>query len=176
MPITKAEKADIKPARYALSFMGFLIFLVMFVSGGRRLVRDVFTAFPDLQPHRDGDLARPGVLECIRYRLTCDRAQRVRCLKRQHSLACAFGAPVHLDARRMEMLGDLQAQVCQHLLKGHIGPRGVVDDVAQVGERLADHQFRAPLIPGVQRAHELHADIVVDVAGDALAFLGDAFS
>ena len=33
---------------YALSFMGFLVFLVMFVSASRRFVRDVIIAFPDL--------------------------------------------------------------------------------------------------------------------------------
>ena len=37
---------------YALSFMGFLVFLVMFVSAGRRFVRDVLAALPHLLRHK----------------------------------------------------------------------------------------------------------------------------
>jgi len=45
---------------YALSFVGFLVFLIMFVSAGRRFVRDVFIAFPDL-------LRRKGARQHTQY-------------------------------------------------------------------------------------------------------------
>ncbi|GGD28641.1 hypothetical protein [Sinisalibacter lacisalsi] len=117
-----------------------------------------------------------AVFQGILDGLANNRAHAMRGAERQDGGPGVFHLPCHRHTGGAQVFGNLRAQVGQHFVQPKFGVRGVVDDVAQVGQRFADHHVLAGDPPAVERAHQLQTDIAMDVAGNALALLRDPFS